>query len=76
MEIALFVAATRAPMWFSACTSKKPVCGLSARMAFRCSCLKPVPAEPATGKAGKRRRRSGRTSALREMAFMVVSALR
>src|SRR5690349_902597 len=45
-------------------------------MAFRCSCLKLVPAEPATGKAGKRRRRSARTSPLREMAFMVVSALR
>src|ERR1700674_3586757 len=44
-------------------------------MAFRCSCLKLVPAESATGKAGKRRRRSGRTSPLREMAFMVVSAL-
>src|ERR1700676_5173093 len=45
-------------------------------MAFRCSCLKLVPAESATGKAGKRRRQSGRTSPLREMAFMVVSALR
>src|ERR1700730_14427303 len=45
-------------------------------MAFRCSCLKLVPAESATGKAGKRRRRSGRTSPLREIAFMVVSALR
>src|ERR1019366_2729998 len=57
-------------------TSKKPACGPSARMAFRCSCLKLVPAESATGKAGKRRRRSGRTSPLRKMAFMVVSALR
>src|SRR5450432_3076228 len=44
-------------------------------MAFKCSCLKLVPAESAMGKAGKRRRRSGRTSPLREMAFMVVSAL-
>src|ERR1700758_2792893 len=45
-------------------------------MASRCSCLKLVPAEPATGKAGKRRQRSGRTSPVRAMAFMVVSALR
>src|SRR6202030_1387296 len=48
----------------------------SARMGFRCSCLTMVPAEPATGKAGKRRRRSGPTSLVCEMAFMVVSALR
>src|ERR1700722_181144 len=44
-------------------------------MALRCSGLKLVPAEPAIGKVGKRRRQSGCTSPLREMACMVVSAL-
>src|SRR5258708_25161485 len=45
-------------------------------MGLGCSGLKLVPAESTTGRAGKRRRRSGHTSPFRAMAFMVVSALR